>query len=46
MIGVYVDPDGEGYPAIFDGWRGWLVAFTGKATVLRGTAGRMWEIVV
>lgn len=44
MIGVYTDPNGEGYPAIFDGWKGWLVAFTGKATVLRVPPARMWEI--
>jgi len=44
MIGVYNAPDGEGYPGIFDGWRGWLVAFRGDASVLRVPPGRMWEI--
>jgi hypothetical protein len=43
MVGVY--DDGEtGYPAIFDGWRGWLVTFTGAATILREPPKRMWEI--
>lgn len=46
MIGVYTDPNGEGYPAIFDGWKGWLVAFLGDATVLPKQPDRMWEIVV
>lgn len=44
MVGVY--RDGEiGYPAIFDGWRGWLVAYFGQATILRIAPERMWEIV-
>lgn len=46
MIGVFTDPAGEGYPAIFDGWKGWLVGFMGDATVLRVPPSRMWEIVV
>lgn len=46
MIGVYTDPrDGAGFPAIFDGWRGWLVAYFGNATVLRDPPPvRIWEI--
>jgi len=46
MIGVFTDPrDGSGFPAIFDGWKGWLVAYFGDATVLRDRPIRMWEIV-
>lgn len=46
MVGVYTDPrDSAGFPAIFDGWRGWLVAYFGNATVLRERPNRIWEIV-
>lgn len=45
MVGVYTDPDGVGFPAIFDGWKGWLVAMFGNATIVREPPERMWEIV-
>jgi hypothetical protein len=44
MIGVYTDVTGEGAPAIFDGWRGWLIAGLGQATILRDAPDRMWEV--
>lgn len=33
-----------GIPAIFDGWRGWLVCYFGVATILRGQPVRIWEV--
>jgi len=48
MIGVYPAPDDPsiGIPAIFDGWRGWLVSYFGAATILRDPPPRIWEIAV
>lgn len=46
MVGVFTDPStGFGFPAIFDGWRGWLVAYFGNATIVRDTPVTFWEIV-
>lgn len=46
MIGVFTAPDDPaiGIPAIFDGWKGWLVCYFGVATILRGEPIRIWEI--
>lgn len=48
MIGVYraLDDASVGVPAIFDGWRGWLVTYFGTATVLMEKPLRIWEIAV
>lgn len=43
MIGVYRDNE-VGVPAIFDGWKGWLVTYLGGATVTRSVPVRIWEI--
>lgn len=46
MVGVFptMDDPEEGAPAIFDGWRGWLVTYAGCATVLRDLPKRIWEV--
>lgn len=46
MIGVFTAPDDPavGIPAIFDGWKGWLVCYYGVATILREQPVRMWEV--
>ncbi len=46
MVGVYTaaDDDSIGVPAIFDGWRGWLIAYRGAATILREPPKRMWVV--
>lgn len=44
MLGIFTDPDGVGFPAIYDGGKGWLVAFKGDATIVQQTPERMWEI--